>query len=399
FVFFFLTRAILFSPSETSSSQSPNFNKCHTKVLSLSNKAIVSWSGNVKKLTPDLYSGICFGKFYHYSPIAILCWNKTTETFSFLSQYDDQNFKNPQVKIDDDGGGIEVSVEVPLARNTGQTVFWDVQWVGMHNRVIDEMLFCFYKVESPGCGSKVQKTVLGTKTKPGGWPWQVSIKHQSQGHWCGGSVIDQRWIITAAHCFDGQDHKDFTVVAGDHHLNTSDGFEQDIFIRGLYKHPRHNINSIYNYDVALLKLNTTLQYNDRVLPVCLPKTDFATGWKCFVTGWGKYGKWSTKQNFKVLKQAKLPLVSRITCKRRYRNWHSFGYRVTKRMRCAGYPKGGDSVCNSDVGGPLVCEKNRKWYLMGVASWSAGCGRYEGYGVYADVLKLKKWIRKTIQYSQ
>ena len=143
---FFLTLAILFSPSETSSSQSPNYNKCHTKVLSLSNKAIVSWSGNVKKLTPDLYSGICFGKFYHYSPITILCWNKTTETFSFLSQYDDQNFKNPQVKIDDDGGGIEVSVEVPLARNTGQTVFWDVQWVGMHNRVIDEMLFCFYRV-------------------------------------------------------------------------------------------------------------------------------------------------------------------------------------------------------------------------------------------------------------
>lgn len=69
------------------------------------------------------------------------------------------------------------------------------------------------------------------------------------------------------------------------------------------------------------------------------------------------------------------------------------------MRCAGYPKGGDSVCKSDIGGPLVCEKNRKWYLMGVASWSAGCKPYGGYGVYADVLKLKKWIRKTIQHSQ
>lgn len=169
--FFNLSYIFLFSPSETSSSQSPNYNKCPTKVLSNTNKAIVSWSGNVKKLTADLYSGICFGKFHHYSPITILCWNKTTETFSFLSQYDDQNFKNPQVKINEDGGGIAVSVEVPVARNTGLTVFWDVQWAGMHNRVIDEMLFCSYKVQGKRVGILHNMGTRGYFLKGYIWLW------------------------------------------------------------------------------------------------------------------------------------------------------------------------------------------------------------------------------------
>lgn len=99
----------------------------------------------------------------------------------------------------------------------------------------------------------------------------------------------------------------------------------------------------------------------------------------------------------VLKQAKLPLVSRIPCKRSYRDWQSLGFRVTKRMRCAGYPKGGVGACQSDNGGPLACEKNQQWYLLGVVSWGAGCGQ-DGYGVYADVFKLKKWIRRTMRDS-
>ena len=77
-----------------------------------------------------------------------------------------------------------------------------------------------------------------------------------------------------------------------------------------------------------------------------------------------------------------------------------GYRVTKRMRCAGYPKGGIDACQTDSGGPLVCERNGKWHLLGVVSWGAGC-RLEGrggYGVYADVLKLKRWIHRTMRDS-
>ena len=103
-------------------------------------------------------------------------------------------------------------------------------------------------------------------------------------------------------------------------------------------------------------------------------------------------------NQQILKEAKLPLVSRDTCRKSLEDLRLFGYCVTKRMRCAGYARGGVDACRGDSGGPLVCHKNRKWYLMGVVSWGAGCGLMGRYGVYADVLRLKRWIQETKQDS-
>ena len=76
------------------------------------------------------------------------------------------------------------------------------------------------------------------------------------------------------------------LKTGEHHLYTTDGFEQEVSIERLFKHPKYNTSSVHNYDLALLKLNETLQFNVRVRPVCLPESEFASGTKCFVTGWG-----------------------------------------------------------------------------------------------------------------
>lgn len=75
-----------------------------------------------------------------------------------------------------------------------------------------------YSTESFNCGKKppLPRIVRGTNTIPGEWPWHVSLK--KQGHFCGGSVISPRWIVTAAHCFDGKDPKDVSIVAGETNL-------------------------------------------------------------------------------------------------------------------------------------------------------------------------------------
>ena len=101
-------------------------------------------------------------------------------------------------------------------------------------------------------------------------------------------------------------------------------------------------------------------------------------------------------NQQILKEAKLPLVSHDTCQKSLIDLRRFGYCVTKRMRCAGYARGGVDACRGDREGPLVCHRKRKWYLMGVVSWGDGCGLVGRYGVHAGVLRLQRWIQETIQ---
>lgn len=88
----------------------------------------------------------------------------------------------------------------------------------------------------------------------------------------------------------------------------------------------------------------------------------------------------------------MPLVSRNTCQAGYQD---LGYTITSRMLCAGYTQGGIDACKGDSGGPLVCRKGTKWYLTGVVSWGVGCARKGRYGVYSDVMNLKKWLQDTM----
>ncbi|XP_078342560.1 serine protease 1-like isoform X2 [Oculina patagonica] len=249
------------------------------------------------------------------------------------------------------------------------------------------------------CGTKAQGTriVGGTNAKPGAWPWQITMDykgHAEKPHWCGGSIVSPQWIVSAAHCFAyGDDPNQYTIVAGDHDLNGKEGYEQNIPIEKIIKHPQYAAHKNHDYDLALIKLKSPLTYNNRVRPVCLPKFDFDVGTNCFVTGWGHTEEGGDIPQ--ILQQAKIPLISRDSCQNAYRD---LGYTISQRMRCAGYAKGGIDACQGDSGGPMVCSKNDKWYLMGAVSWGIGCAREGRYGVYADLMDLKYWVQETINGS-
>ena len=102
-------------------------------------------------MTPDHYKEICFGKVSKEMPVSLLCWGKAANKFFFprlaepLSIWRKINLGNPQAEEQLDGS-VTVSVEMSTTDNFGQLVYWEIVWTGMHNRAIDEMLYCTYRV-------------------------------------------------------------------------------------------------------------------------------------------------------------------------------------------------------------------------------------------------------------
>jgi len=236
--------------------------------------------------------------------------------------------------------------------------------------------------------------VGGSNANRGSLPWQVSI--QKWYHFCGGTIINKRWILTAAHCFT-RGSSNVKIVAGDHRLGYTEGSEQTIYVQQHFTHPRYGGRTQHN-DITLLKLSKDLHFDSYVQPACLPKmanenADYAAGDNVIVSGWG-----STRANYdtrspSTLQVVTVPLISDSTCKKsKY-----YGNGITSSMVCAGkLGVGGKDSCQGDSGGPLVKNVNGKWTVLGVVSWGWGCARPDKPGVYTRVARFDKWIQDTIE---
>ena len=143
---------------------------------------------------------------------------------------------------------------------------------------------------------------------------------------------------------------------------------------------------------ALLRLSSPTRYDSHVLPICLAANDvvFPYGKTCYISGWGTTG-WNKPQS-KLLQQAPIRLVSREECNKQ----KSYNGTVPYTALCAGLQDGGIDACQKDSGGPLACEYDGRWYLVGVISWGRRCALPNKYGVYADVRVLHQWISNIIQ---
>ena len=211
-------------------------------------------------------------------------------------------------------------------------------------------------------------------------PYQISLQKYGS-HICGGSIISEGFVLTAAHCTDGAVASSMSVRIGSSKY-ASGGVT--IKVEKIIQHELYNKRNV-DYDFSLLKLASEIEFDETKQPVELPELNepVADGTSCFVSGWGNTQ--NAAESRAHLRAAFVPSVNQVDCNKAY---VAFGG-VTDRMICAGYPEGGKDACQGDSGGPLVA--NGK--LVGVVSWGYGCAKPGYPGVYSRVAVAREWISK------
>ncbi|XP_047387258.1 transmembrane protease serine 9 isoform X2 [Sciurus carolinensis] len=245
----------------------------------------------------------------------------------------------------------------------------------------------------PGCGlppaEALARIVGGSAAGRGEWPWQVSLRLRRREHRCGAVLVAERWLLSAAHCFDVYgDPKQWAAFLGTPFLSGAEG--QLERVARIHKHPFYNRYTL-DYDVALLQLAGPVRRSHLVRPICLPEPVPvpSVGAHCVITGWGSLREGGSMA--RQLQKAAVRLLSEQTCRRFY------PVQISSRMLCAGFPQGGVDSCSGDAGGPLACrEASGRWVLTGVTSWGYGCGRPHFPGVYTRVAAVRGWIGQNIE---
>lgn len=232
--------------------------------------------------------------------------------------------------------------------------------------------------------------VGGRNARQGELPWQVSVRYYNS-HFCGGIIMNDQWIITAAHCVKGDRPSTLRVVVGEHDRSRSSSASRVIHgVSGIFVHEQYDTAASYDADIALLKLSSRINFNDDVQPACPPqRNNLYVGDVSTVSGWGALRSGSNSLP-SILQTVNVPVTSNQVCRNVMRNT------ITEGMVCAGnIPEYEFDSCQGDSGGPLVVKNaNSRFEIVGVVSWGYGCASGTP-GVYARVSHYLDWINQKV----
>ncbi len=219
------------------------------------------------------------------------------------------------------------------------------------------------------------------------YPWQVALIEQSGGwEWgfCGGSIIDDNWILTAAHCLEDININNLYVRSGSGNSYAEEGVIYGV--EEIIVHPNYNANTMNN-DIALIKLSDSIVFdsNSQAINImCDYQVNLGAqnpGTEATITGWGE----TETNNYNGILQVAEVLIT---------NSSNYGWgQIDPDMIMAGYSNGGIDTCQGDSGGPMIVRdtEDTNWLLAGITSWGYGCAEAGYPGVYTRVSYFEDWI--------
>ncbi|XP_066559041.1 chymotrypsinogen A [Amia ocellicauda] len=248
------------------------------------------------------------------------------------------------------------------------------------------------------------RIVGGNKAVYGSHPWLVSLKFKGE-HFCGASILNDKWLLCAAHCFSSLAKQSLTyvlIVVGEYDQRTLDAGEQRLKVKNVKIHKDFMTSNAVINDIAVVEVDGRITFGNYTQPICLPlpSEEFKPGTSCVVSGWGRLKERGPLPD--IVQEVQLNLIDPRTCSNVIST-----VRPNKKLfsvLCAGPETGEKDACQGDSGGPMVCpRKNGQWTLVGVTSWGKGCGRSwidnaskqmsnrGSPGVFTDVKQFLPWI--------
>ncbi|MCH8569158.1 MAG: trypsin-like serine protease [Balneolales bacterium] len=237
-------------------------------------------------------------------------------------------------------------------------------------------------------GLQTTKIVGGEDADIADYPWMVALVTQAGAQYCGGTIIDAEWILTAAHCIGNSAF----IRAGVTNRNDTNG--QDRQAVQIINHPDY-VSVTSGDDISLLRLAEPLDLSDPNVEAIWISTQMHhdlgyedEGVMSTITGWGRL--FSGGPSPAILQVAQVPIVSNEQAQEGYPN-----ETISDDMLAAGlWGEGGVDACQGDSGGPLVIpdpDAPLGVVLAGITSWGYGCASPVYMGMYARVSYFEDWI--------
>lgn len=238
-----------------------------------------------------------------------------------------------------------------------------------------------------GTPNRDGRVVGGKVTQRGQYPWLVSLSYRGKLY-CGASLVNDRFLVTAAHCIKRVNQARVEILLGSY--NKTDVTEVSRQVRRVkqwWAHEGFDRRS-YNNDIGVIQLDKPVEIDRYIRPVCLPTQDKSyVGEYGIVAGWGRQSESGVSSD--VVREVRVPIISNSECKtKKYKPAE-----ITDNMMCAGYDAGKIDACQGDSGGPLLLERSgqKQIDLIGIVSWGQGCARAGYPGVYTRIQNYRNFV--------